>query len=150
MVILLVTFGSVLTMGLPIGTTLFGIGTGIAVVLITRNAINMPNFTTSAVAMVGLGVGTSYALFIVTLPREPRHGSRSRAGATTVSAMHRGTRGVVHGHHRDHLVGLLLMKTTVMHGAPVSGLDRRVQPQCSHPLALAPHSSLAWAGASSK
>ena len=34
MVILLIAFGSVIAMGLPIGTALFGIGTGIAIVLI--------------------------------------------------------------------------------------------------------------------
>ena len=33
MVILLIAFGSVLAMGLPIGTALFGIGTGVAIVL---------------------------------------------------------------------------------------------------------------------
>ena len=36
MVILLIAFGSVIAMGLPIGTALFGIGTGIAIVLSLR------------------------------------------------------------------------------------------------------------------
>jgi RND superfamily putative drug exporter len=70
MVILLVAFGSVLAMGLPITTALFGIGTGIALVLVIRNFIDMPDFTTAAVAMVGIGVGIDYALFIVTRFRE--------------------------------------------------------------------------------
>ncbi len=70
MVILLIAFGSVLAMGLPIGTALFGIGTGIAIVLTVRNVVDMPDFTTAAVAMVGLGVGIDYALFIVTRYRE--------------------------------------------------------------------------------
>jgi RND superfamily putative drug exporter len=66
----LIAFGSLLAMGLPIGTALFGIGTGIAIVLTVRNVVDMPNFTTAAVAMVGLGVGIDYALFIVTRYRE--------------------------------------------------------------------------------
>ena len=70
MVILLIAFGSVLAMGLPILTALFGIGTGTALVLALRTVIGMPDFTTAAVAMVGLGVGIDYALFIVTRYRE--------------------------------------------------------------------------------
>jgi RND superfamily putative drug exporter len=70
MVILLLAFGSLLAMGLPIMTALFGIGTGTALVLVLRSVISMPDFTTAAVAMVGLGVGIDYALFIVTRYRE--------------------------------------------------------------------------------
>lgn len=70
MVILLIAFGSVLAMGLPIGTAPFGIGTGIALVLILRTLVDMPDFTTAAAAMVGIGVGIDHALFIVTRYRE--------------------------------------------------------------------------------
>ncbi len=69
-VILLIAFGSVLAMGLPIVTALFGVGTGVALVLMLRNVLDLPNFTTAAVAMVGIGVGIDYALFIVTRYRE--------------------------------------------------------------------------------
>jgi RND superfamily putative drug exporter len=69
-VILLVAFGSVLAMGLPLLTAIFGIGTGAAIVLIARTVLDMPNFTMAAVAMVGIGVGIDYALFIVTRYRE--------------------------------------------------------------------------------
>ena len=70
MIILLIAFGSVLAMGLPIVTALFGIGTGVAIVLTVRTVIDMPDFTTAAVAMIGIGVGIDYALFIVTRYRE--------------------------------------------------------------------------------
>ena len=70
MVILLLAFGSVLAMGLPIVTALFGIGCGAAVVLVARNFIDMPDFTMAAISMVGIGVGIDYALFIVTRYRE--------------------------------------------------------------------------------
>jgi RND superfamily putative drug exporter len=77
MVILLIAFGSVLAMGLPIFTALCGVGSGIALVLMMRNVINMPDFTTAAVAMVGIGVGIDYALFIVTRYRERLHGGHT-------------------------------------------------------------------------
>ncbi|MDY7106270.1 MAG: MMPL family transporter [Actinomycetota bacterium] len=69
-IILIVAFGSVLAMGLPIGVALFGLGIASALVSLGSNLISMPDFTTAMVAMIGLGVGIDYALFIVTRYRE--------------------------------------------------------------------------------
>ena len=69
-IILILAFGSVLAMGLPIGTALFGLGVGSSIVALASNVISMPEFTTAMVAMIGLGVGIDYALFIVTRYRE--------------------------------------------------------------------------------
>jgi putative drug exporter of the RND superfamily len=69
-IILIVAFGSVLAMGLPIGTALFGLGVASALVSLGSNVISMPDFTTAMVAMIGIGVGIDYALFIVTRFRE--------------------------------------------------------------------------------
>jgi RND superfamily putative drug exporter len=69
-IILIVAFGSVLAMGLPIGTALFGLGVASALVSLGSNVISMPDFTTAMVAMIGIGVGIDYALFIVTRYRE--------------------------------------------------------------------------------
>ncbi len=69
-VILVLAFGSVLAMGLPIGTALLGLGAGTSLVTIMSHIVGMPDFTTSLVAMIGLGVGIDYALFIVTRYRE--------------------------------------------------------------------------------
>lgn len=69
-IILVLAFGSVLAMGLPVGTALAGLGLGTSVVTIVSNVFAMPNFTTSLVAMIGIGVGIDYALFIVTRYRE--------------------------------------------------------------------------------
>lgn len=65
-VILIVAFGSVLAMGLPIGIALFGLGIASAVVTLGSHVIAAPDFTTAMVAMIGIGVGIDYALFIVT------------------------------------------------------------------------------------
>jgi RND superfamily putative drug exporter len=69
-VVLLITFGSVVAMGLPIVTALLGLGTGIGLAGIASHVIGMPNFSTELAAMIGLGVGIDYALFIVTRFRE--------------------------------------------------------------------------------
>ncbi len=72
-IILLFAFGSVLAMGLPIGTALLGLGTATAIVTIASNVIEMPDFSLQMAAMIGLGVGIDYALFIVTRYREGLH-----------------------------------------------------------------------------
>ncbi|NBO68802.1 MAG: MMPL family transporter, partial [Actinobacteria bacterium] len=69
-IILVIAFGSVMAMGLPIGTAILGLGVGVSTVGIASQLVSMPDFTTSLVAMIGLGVGIDYALFIVTRYRE--------------------------------------------------------------------------------
>jgi RND superfamily putative drug exporter len=70
LIILLIAFGSLLAAGLPLVTALFGIVTGIAIVGLVVNVIGMPSFSNQAVAMIAIGVGIDYALFIVTRYRE--------------------------------------------------------------------------------
>ncbi len=72
-VILIVAFGSVLAMGLPIGVALGGIGVGSILLAIMSNFVTMPDFATTLGVMIGLGVGIDYALFIVTRYREQLH-----------------------------------------------------------------------------
>jgi RND superfamily putative drug exporter len=80
-VILLVTFGSVVAMGLPIVTALLGLGTGVGLISIGTHVIQMPDFSTEVAVMIGLGVGIDYALFVVTRFRE-----NYRAAAATEAA----------------------------------------------------------------
>jgi putative drug exporter of the RND superfamily len=72
-VILLFAFGSVIAMGLPIVTALFGIGIAYAVVAFVSHGLVVPTFGTALAAMIGLGVGIDYALFIVTRYRQALH-----------------------------------------------------------------------------
>ena len=81
-VILLVAFGSVLAMGLPIVTALAGIGTGIGLVGLFGNLVTLPTFSNQAVAMIGIGVGIDYALLVVTRYREALHDGASPEDAT--------------------------------------------------------------------
>ena len=120
MIILLIAFGSVLAMGLPIGTALFGIGTGVAIVLTVRTIVDMPDFTTAAVAMIGLGVGIDYALFIVTRYREslsagldPERSVVRAIDTAGRAVLFAGTTVVI------SVLGLLLMKTSIMRGVAV-------------------------------
>jgi RND superfamily putative drug exporter len=72
-VILIVAFGSVLAMGLPIGVALAGIGVGSVIIALLSNVLTTPDFAMTLGIMIGLGVGIDYALFIVTRFREQMH-----------------------------------------------------------------------------
>ena len=72
-VILILAFGSVLAMGLPVGVALFGIGIGTGIVTVLSFALPIPEFATFLGVMIGLGVGIDYALLIVTRYREQLH-----------------------------------------------------------------------------
>jgi RND superfamily putative drug exporter len=69
-VILLVAFGSLLAMGLPILVALFSIGIGLGIVELLSHVITTPDFATQLASMIGIGVGIDYALFIVTRYRQ--------------------------------------------------------------------------------
>lgn len=81
-VILLIAFGSVVAMGLPIVTALIALMCGFFVIGIGANYFSMPDFTAQFSAMIGIGVGIDYALLIVTRFREGR-----ARGLATVDAI---------------------------------------------------------------
>ena len=65
-VILLITFGSVVAMGLPLITALFALGVGLSVITLGTHVFDTAEFAPQLALMIGLGVGIDYALFIVT------------------------------------------------------------------------------------
>lgn len=82
LVILLVTFGSVVAAGLPMVTALFGLGIASGLITILAVAVDTPDWAEQVAAMVGIGVGIDYALLIVT-----RYRSALAAGATPRDAV---------------------------------------------------------------
>jgi len=66
MIILLITFGTVVAAGLPLIAALLALGTAIGLIALLTHLIDVVNFTPELAAMIGLGVGIDYALFVVT------------------------------------------------------------------------------------
>ncbi len=119
-VILIIAFGSVIAMGLPIGTALAGLGVGVSTIGLLSKVVEMPEFTTTIAVMIGLGVGIDYALFIVTRYREELHAGRSEADATSASintagraVIFAGTTVVI------SLLGLLIMGLAFVNGLAI-------------------------------
>jgi RND superfamily putative drug exporter len=69
-IVLLLVFGSVFAMLLPLLSALASLGTAIGVIGLLSHVLKMPVFSTELVLLIGLGVGVDYALFIVTRHRQ--------------------------------------------------------------------------------
>ncbi|HEV3132164.1 MAG TPA: MMPL family transporter [Acidimicrobiales bacterium] len=69
-VVLLLVFGSVFAMALPLVSALASLGTAIGLIGLLSHGIKMPQFSPTLVLLIGLGVGVDYALFIVTRHRQ--------------------------------------------------------------------------------
>ncbi len=66
LIILLITFGTLVAAGLPLIIALLALGTAIGLIAVLTHVVDVVNFTPELAAMIGLGVGIDYALFIVT------------------------------------------------------------------------------------
>jgi RND superfamily putative drug exporter len=121
-IILLITFGSLLAMLLPVLTAVFGIGIGLAIVLLSANWISVPNFTPQLAAMIGFGVGVDYALFIVTRYRQALRDGQTPEEAV-VLAMATSGRAVVFAGIIVVIsfLGILLMGFSFVQGIAIGG-----------------------------
>ena len=121
-IILVLAFGSVLAMGLPIGTALVGLGTGIAIITVLSHVMEMPEFVVQIGAMIGIGVGIDYALFIVTRFREGLRANLSPEEAT-VDAIDTAGRAVLFAGITVmiSLLGMYMMGMKFIYGLAVGG-----------------------------
>jgi len=119
-VILIIAFGSVLAMGLPIGVALAGIVSGSMLAGALSNVVDMPDFTSTIGIMIGLGVGIDYALFIVTRFRENLHKGHSIEDSTLI-AMNTAGRAVVFAGSTVviSLLGMLVMQLSFVSGMAI-------------------------------
>ncbi len=119
-VILLFAFGSLIAMGLPILTAIIGIAISLAGVGILANVFTTPDFAPQVAAMIGLGVGIDYALFIVTRYREALHRTNNPE-ASVIEAMTTAGRAVVFAGFTVMIsvLGMLLMGLNYLHGLAV-------------------------------
>ena len=119
-VVLIFAFGSVVAMGLPIVVAVTGVGVGAALIILASHAITMPDFATTIGALIGIGVGIDYALFIVTRYREVLAAGRSPE-QSTVTAMDTAGRAVVFAGLAViiSLLGMLIMNMAFITGMAV-------------------------------
>jgi uncharacterized membrane protein YdfJ with MMPL/SSD domain len=93
MAILALTFGSLVAMGLPIVSALFGLLIGLSLIGLLGHVAGVPTIGPTLATMIGLGVGIDYALFLLTRFRSyraegrPVEASIAMAVATSGSAI---------------------------------------------------------------
>jgi putative drug exporter of the RND superfamily len=120
-VVLLITFGSMLAAGLPILTALLGLGTGVGVIGLASQVLDMPDVSTELALMIGLGVGIDYSLFIVTRFREAYRGGAEVSEAIVI-AMDTAGRAVLFAGATViiALLGMLTLGVSFLYGLAVA------------------------------
>ncbi|MGW4046262.1 MMPL family transporter [Streptomyces sp. NPDC004721] len=120
-VILFIAFGSLVAMGLPIVTALLAIVAGLALMKLVGYLVPSPDFTAILAAMIGLGVGIDYALFIVTRYKdglqagdEPETATVKAITTAGHAVLFAGTTVVI------ALMGLIVMGQRLMTGVAVA------------------------------
>jgi RND superfamily putative drug exporter len=120
-VILLLTFGSVVAMGLPLVTALFALGVGLSLVTIGTHVFDTANFAPQLAAMIGLGVGIDYALFILTRFRngldeglEPRPAAIAAVDTAGRAVLFAGITVII------SLMGMLLLGISFLYGVAMA------------------------------
>jgi RND superfamily putative drug exporter len=116
-IILLITFGSAVAMGLPLLTALFGLGIATAVGGLVMRVVDVPDWAPPTAAMVGLGIGIDYALLIVTRFRgslargqDPRRATLTAIATAGRAVLFAGLTVMV------SMLGILLMRQPSMTG----------------------------------
>jgi RND superfamily putative drug exporter len=69
-IVLVLAFGSLIAMALPIGTALLGLAAGVGSLSLLTYLVAIPTWVPQLGSMIGLGVGIDYALLLVTRHRE--------------------------------------------------------------------------------
>ncbi len=120
--ILLISFGSIRAMGLPIVTALLGLGAGVGVITLASHILEMPDFASELALMIGLGVGIDYALFIVTRFRESYRENGGDVQQAIEAAMNTSGRAVVFAGATVviALLGMFALGVSVLDGAAVA------------------------------
>jgi RND superfamily putative drug exporter len=77
MLILVLVFGTVTAMALPIAVALFGLICGLSIVSLFGHVVSVPDVAPTVATMIGVGVGIDYSLFIVTRARSARYDGMS-------------------------------------------------------------------------
>jgi uncharacterized membrane protein YdfJ with MMPL/SSD domain len=121
MLVLLIAFGSLLAMGLPVATALFGIGGGLSLIALLGHIFPAPSFAPIVAALIGLGVGVDYALFILTRfrtelrgGREPQEAAVTAMRTAGVSVLTAGSTVVI------GMLGLLVLRQSLLNGVAVA------------------------------
>jgi uncharacterized membrane protein YdfJ with MMPL/SSD domain len=91
MIILALTFGTLVAMGMPILSAVFGLFVGLSIIGLLGHVTEVPTIAPTLATMIGLGVGIDYALFLVSRYRSEREGGSEIPDAIATAVATSGT-----------------------------------------------------------
>ncbi|MEO9236553.1 MAG: MMPL family transporter [Jatrophihabitantaceae bacterium] len=97
LVILVVAFGTIVAALVPIALALIAVAAGLGAITLLANGLNVSTAAPTIGAMIGLGVGIDYSLFIVARYRENRTAGQDNATALSAAMGTSGSAVVVAG-----------------------------------------------------
>jgi RND superfamily putative drug exporter len=120
-IVLLIAFGSLLAMGLPVVTAVLGIGAGLSLIALLGHVVPAPSFSPIIASMIGLGVGVDYALFIVTRFRESLRADAGPEDAAVTAMRTAGRTVLIAGTTVViGMLGLLVLRQPLLNGVAVA------------------------------
>jgi putative drug exporter of the RND superfamily len=120
-IILLIAFGSVVAVGLPIAVALFGLGLSVLLISVLAAVIDVPGFAPAIAGVVGIGVGIDYALLVLTRFRSALN-SRGDVRTALIEAVSTAGRSVLIAGTTVVIsfLGLFLLGVSFLYGVAVS------------------------------
>ena len=120
-IVLLIAFGSLIAMGLPVLTAVLGIGAGLSLIALLGHIFPAPSFSPIVASMIGLGVGVDYALFILTRFREALRGGQQPLDATVTAMRTAGRTVLIAGTTVIiGMLGLLVLRQSLLTGVAIA------------------------------
>ncbi|MEI7889400.1 MAG: MMPL family transporter, partial [Actinomycetes bacterium] len=121
-IILLLTFGSVVAMGLPVVTALFGLGVGISLLGLLSRLLDTADFAPQLAGMIGLGVGIDYSLFIVSRFRDAYANNGGDHHGAIVESMNTAGRSVLFAGMTVviAILGMVLLGISFLYGVAIA------------------------------
>ncbi len=117
-IILLITFGTVVAAGLPVLVALAGLAVSSVLVGVVSAIVDVPDWSTALASMMGIGIGIDYVLLMVTRFREWRAAGLDPERATVATLDTAGRAVLVAGGTVViSLLGLFAMGLSFMQGA---------------------------------
>jgi RND superfamily putative drug exporter len=119
--VLLLAFGSIVAVGLPLMVALVGLGISASLIGVAALAVDVPEWSPAVAALIGIGVGIDYALLVLTRFRSALRGGAEPRAAIVEAVSTAGRSAIVAGTTVIvSLMGLFLMGVSYLRGVAVA------------------------------
>src|SRR4051794_10596742 len=121
-IVLLIAFGSLVAVGLPLAIALVGLGISSGgLILLLANVVDVPDWTTAVSGLIGIGVGIDYSLLVLTRFRAAMRAGKDRHDAVVEAVTPAGRSVIIAGGIVViSVLGLFLTGLSYMYGVAIS------------------------------